>query len=79
MELSIKDIQGLAELERKMDTGEQPFVVSNGQRMAVSKEIMNELKLTKGQAVNNQIMIAILQLNIAHCKTQIAIDNAMNK
>lgn len=61
---SIDDIRALAEIERRMDRGEQPFVLFLGGRMAVHGAIMDELGLEQGQSVDDIICVAILKAQI---------------
>ena len=64
MEFSKDEIRLLAEGERKMDSGEQPHVVNEGDRVAVMPEVMEDLGLESGQTVSNAIIIAILKAQI---------------
>lgn len=63
-DLSIGDIRALAEIERRMDRGEQPFVLFLGGRMAVHRAIMDDLGLEPGQSVDGIICVAILEAQI---------------
>ena len=74
---TIEDIRMLAEMERKMDSGEQPYVLdSDRNRWAVIPEIMDELGLESGQSVNGAIITAILEAIIASIQAHIAVDAA---
>ncbi len=72
MKLTDQDIKALAQLERDMDKGIQPFVVNHGSRWAFSGEIMARFGLETGQTVSEDILRAILQANID--ATQVLID-----
>ncbi len=74
---TIEDIRMLAEMERKMDSGEHPHVLDKDRnRWPVSPEIMEELGLVSGQTVNGTIITAILEANIASIQARIAVDAA---
>lgn len=64
MELTLEQIRALARLERKMDSGEQPYVVAEGGRMSVGAEEMEALGLKNGQTISNAIAIAICKETI---------------
>jgi hypothetical protein len=70
MKLTAEEVRMLAEAERKMDTGEIPFVMYGGHRAAMRQEAMDHFKLKQGQTINDQIWIAILEFNIAHCRAE---------
>lgn len=63
-----------AELEKKMDSGEQPFVYLDSARMAVSSELLVQLGLEQGQEINTEMAIFIIEKgieNFAAGKTEI--------
>jgi hypothetical protein len=72
MELTHEQICMLAEVERKMDAGEMPFVLWHGNRAAMDKETMDHFRLTQGQTITDVIWKAILEFNIASCQDKIA-------
>ena len=61
---SIEEIKMLAELELKMDTGEQPYVMLNNQRAAFSQEVMDTLGVTNKQTINDEIWKAMVEESI---------------
>ena len=69
---NIDEIKMIAEVERKMDSGEQPFVMFSGQRVAVPQTTMDVLGLAQGQTINHTIFMAVLQANLADCQAAIA-------
>ncbi len=72
---TVEDIRLLAEMERTMDSGEQPHVFDKDRhRWAVSTEIMEELGLKSGQTVNGAIIMAILEANLASLQARIAVE-----
>lgn len=79
MNLSNEEIKGLAELERRMDTGIQPYVIIDNMRMAVSQKIMQELDLKNGQTINRLISTHIMQLALAEVRAAMAIKKAMEQ
>lgn len=70
------EIQALAELERDMDSGIQPFVVLNGHRWAFMPEVLAACGCVSGQTVNDTIIRALLENSLAHLRTQIALGKA---
>lgn len=77
MTLSVESARFLAELERQMDRGEQPFVVHMDQRLAVMPEVMAELGLENGQTVSSPICDAIIRANMAVMGAQLATAEAV--
>lgn len=77
--LTTEEIRHLAELERKMDAGIQPYVIIDNMRMAVSQKIMQELELKNGQTINLLIHIHIIQLALAENIASMAIKKAMEQ
>lgn len=69
MTFSIEELRMLAELERKMDSGEQPFVrVDETQvRLAVADWIMERIGLESGQTISGELAAEICRMNIADC------------
>lgn len=76
MNLSIEETRLLAKLERDMDAGAVPFVMYEGQRLAVTEDAMAELGFEQGQSIKLPLFIALTQFNISQCEAQIAIQNA---
>lgn len=72
--LDVGEIKMLAQLERQMDAGEVFFVLLDGERVAVSNEVAEELGLERGQTINRTIFAAILRAQIAQIEAQIALD-----
>ena len=70
MTLTDEEIKLLAQLEHQMDTGEQPFVVYHGHRIAVSKTHMKRFKLRQAQSINDAIHMALLEANIEECRAR---------
>ncbi len=79
MNLSIEEIRMLADGERRMDSGEQPFVNAPGGRLRVSPEVMEELGLVAGQTISVAIMQAIIEAQLASLQARIALDKAAAK
>ena len=76
-DFSDDDIRMLAEQERKMDSGESPYVTLRGNRMAMTQESMDHFKLTQGQTINEVIMMKILEFNISFCQARIETEKLM--
>jgi hypothetical protein len=70
-DFSLEDIRGLAEMERKMDSGEQPFVIYGNGRAAMSKDTMEKFNLKQGQTISDIIFIAIQKSRIEECQKKI--------
>jgi len=79
LKLSVEEIRMLADQERRMDSGELPFVNSPGGRMSVSPEVMAELGLAAGQTVSWPIMQAILEATLASLQAHMALDKAVQQ
>jgi hypothetical protein len=71
LELTTEDIRALADIERKMDSGEVAFVVFQGERLSVIPEVADELGLKQGQTISLAIFIAMTHANIRHCQREI--------
>ncbi len=71
MKLTIADIKMLAELERKMDSGEQPFVLWENQRWAFRPEILEECGVVAGQTISSVIYRALLEASILYGQRKI--------
>ncbi len=77
LKLTIGEIRMLAEQERRMDSGEQPYVFDkNRNRWSVRSEVMEELGLESGQQVSDPIITAIVEANLAVCQTMVALEKA---
>lgn len=77
MNLSIEQVRQLAELDRKMDAGEQPYVTCDqGHRWAFDAELLAEAGVVSGQRCGHAVIHALLQLNLAHIESLIAIEKA---
>ncbi len=72
MKLTDDQIRDLAEVERKMDAGEMPFVMYHGQRAAMSPEAMEHFDLKQGQSITDTIWGGILRFDLASIQDQIA-------
>jgi hypothetical protein len=75
-EFSDEDISMLAEVERRMDAGDTPYVILNGERVAMFQDVMDDLGLKKGQTITRVIFHHILLKNLAKCEAQLVILNA---
>lgn len=70
---SLQELRLIAQEERKMDEGTQPYVVdSSGSRWSVHSEVMTLLHLKNGQRVPPVIIRAILEGHLAICNREIA-------
>ena len=76
MTLTIEEIRMLADLERRMDSGEQPYVIIEGHRAAVTPLVMDEFGLESGQTVSKPIFLAMLEANLANLRALQALKDA---
>lgn len=67
----------MARLEREMDAGRQPFVRYMDNRLAIFKEVQEELELVSGQNINEFLFDVILRKQVAHVKMLATIKKAM--
>jgi hypothetical protein len=73
--LSPENIKALAEIEREMDSGKQPFVRDNaGRRSAFPQEVLEVCGCVSGQTASEPIVTALLLANRAHIQMQIALE-----
>lgn len=72
MKLTVEQIIALGELDRKMDSGEQPFVIVDGQRLAIPPEIMTVLQLVSGQTASDALYCRILEVMMTRLQEKIA-------
>ena len=76
MNLTMKEIQGLAQLERDMEAGKQAFVLdSKGNRWAFSKDVLLECNIQSGQMISDGLLRQVMRVNIANLDTKLAIEN----
>ena len=77
IKLSIDDIRMLAEQERNMDSGKVTFVKDkDGNRWAVSPEVMAELGFESKQTISGTLITAMLEASLASIQARIALDKA---
>ncbi len=72
MTYTTEQIRMLAEVERKMDAGEQPFVLYGGHRLAVNPATMAHLALAQGQTISDAIALAVAKHNVEMIEAEIA-------
>ena len=70
------EIKMLAQVERDMDSGKQPFVIYAGDRLAVMQETMDEIELVTGQTISKNIFVNLMQMQLAQLRTELAIQKA---
>ena len=68
--LTPEQIKDLAEIERMMDAEDVFYVCLNNQRIAVTDLVADQLGLTRGQTINQTIMIAILNAQLAQIEAE---------
>lgn len=60
-----EEIKMLAQLERDMDSGKQPFVICGGHRTAIMPEMLHKFGLVSGQSVSDFLMMQILEAQLS--------------
>lgn len=74
--LSVRDIRLLAELDRKMDSGEQPYVLIDGLRHAFSAEILAHFGIESGQTLSRSLLKPLVQAVILNLRKQMETEEA---
>ena len=74
--LSLEEVRLLAELERKMDSGEIPYVVLQNERIAVIPSIMKHLELKSGQTISMTIYLEIMKCSLSEATRKLDEQNA---
>lgn len=75
--LSDEEIAGLAQIERDMDSGKQAFVeCPPGKRWAFPPVVLGPFGIVSGQRVNEAILMRLLESNVAHLATIVAVKKA---
>lgn len=77
-DFTTEDIRMLAEMGRKMDRGEQQYVMNRGGRWAVPADTMALLGLETGQTVSDFLITKILETNIANLRAEIERRKSIN-
>lgn len=73
--LSPENIKALAEMERSMDNGKQPFVRDHaGRRWAMPKQVLEMSGCVSGQTVSDVVMTSLLEANVAYIQMQIVLE-----
>ncbi len=70
--LTTDDYKLLAKQQQQMDSGEVPFVMLKGTRIAVMPDVMTDLKLTQGQAICDGIFTRILEMSLRKAQAELA-------
>lgn len=73
MNLTPEQIVQLAELDRQMDSGAQPFVRdASGQRWAFSAEVLQACGCVSGQTASHAVIQALMETNLARMTVELA-------
>lgn len=75
---SVEELRMLADLDRRMDSDEQPFVFVVGgedERLSVQPAVMEELGLVFGQTVGRTLFTAILRSHLALAEARLVLQN----
>ena len=76
MNLTMKEIQDLAQLERDMDSGKQAFVLDGqGNKWAFDNDVIKECNIQSGQQISDGLLSQVMQVNLAKIQAKIAIEN----
>lgn len=65
------DIRALANLEREMTAGQQPYVVCDGSRWAFKAELLSRLGMKSGQTISGHMLHELMRRNIADLEREI--------
>jgi hypothetical protein len=77
MKFTTEQVRLLAENDRKMDAGEQPFVLDDrNARWAFPGDVLGTFGVVSGQRVSSTVLQALLEANLAHINALIAIDRS---
>ena len=71
--LTIEEYRMLADMERRMDSGEQPYVIAYDERMAVEPLLMEEFGLVTGQTISSTMAIAVMEARLASLQASITL------
>jgi hypothetical protein len=71
MNFTNEQIRVLAEVDRDMGSGKQPFVLdSKGFRFAFPAQVMQQVGVESGQTACESVIIALMQANLAMVRYQ---------
>lgn len=76
MNLTFDQIKQLGAAERKMDSGEAPYVRLGSDRLMMTTEAMAQFELQAGQTISNTMLGEILNFNLAQCRSQADVEAA---
>ena len=76
MNITDEQMKMLAQLERDMDSGKQPYVVHQGERLAFRKGLLDECGLESGQSVSSAILLELMKRSLAHVEVELALKKA---
>ena len=77
MNLTMKEIQDLAQLERDMDSGKPAFVVdAQGNRWIFTNDVLKECNIKSGQQISDKLLIQVMQVSLDITQAKIDIIQA---
>jgi hypothetical protein len=80
MNFTNEQIRMLAEVDRDMDSGKQPFVRdSKGFRFAFPSEVMQQCGVESGQTACESVIIALMQANLAMAQSRILLEKVSGR
>lgn len=75
--MTLEQMRKLAEVERRMDSGEQPFVEIHGYgRLAVPQHILDECGIVSGQTISSPMLRFLLKRVVVDLQVKTAIYKA---
>ena len=76
MNLTTEEMKGLAQQERNMENGKQPYVMNRNGKWAFPAELLDECGIVSGQSVSDAMIQTLMQRSLANLSVKIAIQKA---
>lgn len=71
--LTVPELKMLVEIEKKMEAGDQPYIINNGQKWAFPVDLLRAVGLNSGEQVSNSVRYQLQLLFLEYLKEQISI------
>lgn len=80
MNFTNEQIRMLAEIDRDMDSGKQPFVLdSKGFRFPFPADVMEQCGVESGQTACESVIIALMQANLAMVQSRVLLEKVSGR
>jgi len=76
--MNTEEMRLLAQCERDMDSGKQPYVSFNGDRWLFPLDLLAECGIQTGQTVSKHMLYTLTQMMLARVQTEIALNKMRN-